>query len=221
MSTETNTLGLRERKKIEAKKSLINAALELFAERGFEHVTVDDIASKANVSRRTFFRYFATKEAVVLDRRMSQLDEIKSLIAIASPKQPIDKLVSAAVSHIVADYEANRRRILSERALFRQASSLLVADIELDRLYEEEITKALSSRASEPGSQNTAARLFAATLMASLRVAIDEWAASKGKLSLETLAMQAVPTLLQLLARNDPPAAKTTRLFVERTKTKK
>jgi len=64
----TEPAGLRERKKQRTREAISNAAIELFLEHGYDNVPIDRIAEAAEVSRRTFFAYFPTKEALVVHR---------------------------------------------------------------------------------------------------------------------------------------------------------
>jgi AcrR family transcriptional regulator len=79
-------LGLRERKKQRTRAILIDAAVELCESQGFERTTVDQIAAVADVSPRTFSRYFATKDAVVL----AFIDDVAEVVASELARQPAD-----------------------------------------------------------------------------------------------------------------------------------
>lgn len=87
-----------------SRRAIELVALRLFAEQGFEATTVDDIAGQAGVSRRTFFRYFPAKNAVLFGAFADEIATIRRLLAAAPPGEP----VMDAVRHAVV--AANRYR---------------------------------------------------------------------------------------------------------------
>lgn len=74
---------------VTTKGELELVALELFAERGFEATTVDDLADAAGIGRRTFFRYFPSKNDVVYGDFDAALDELRSRLAATPPDVPL------------------------------------------------------------------------------------------------------------------------------------
>src|SRR5206468_13096973 len=79
---------LRERKKLATRRALRRAALDLVTERGFAHVTVEDIAAAADVSPRTFFNYFPTKEAALFGADPDRIPALRERVARLAPGEP-------------------------------------------------------------------------------------------------------------------------------------
>ncbi|WP_209305825.1 TetR family transcriptional regulator [Mycobacterium sp. PS03-16] len=80
--------GLRERKKQRTRATLIDAAVTLCLQQGYEATTVDQIAALADVSPRTFCRYFATKDAVLLTLLDGFVDAVSARLATIPPEVP-------------------------------------------------------------------------------------------------------------------------------------
>src|SRR5690242_9986018 len=76
---------LRERKKLATRRALRRAALDLVAERGFAHVTVQDIAEAADVSPRTFFNYFPSREAALFGTDPERILVLRERVIHATP----------------------------------------------------------------------------------------------------------------------------------------
>ena len=91
--SSVNAVGLRQRKKESSRRAIEDAAWELFAERGYEETSVNDIAERADVAPRTFFRYFPTKEAVLYP----QFDELLQSVRDGFHRRPADEPVIASL----------------------------------------------------------------------------------------------------------------------------
>ena len=111
--------GLRERKKAKTRAEIQRQALRLFRERGYEETTVSQIAEAAEVSESTFFRYFPTKEDVVL------WDEFDPLIFEALRAQPAELSPIRALRNAIRDVLA--RTSASEQSGLRERVALLLS----------------------------------------------------------------------------------------------
>src|ERR1700748_523022 len=116
--------GLRERKKLRTREQITEAAIALFADRGFEGTTVDDIAAAAEVSRRTFFRYFARKEDVILAWKRETAQELPDALAgRPADESPLDA-VEGALSAVARSYGERRELTLGLLRLFERPLEL-------------------------------------------------------------------------------------------------
>lgn len=139
--------GLRERHKRRTAAALRDAALERFESVGFDRATVEEIAERAGVSPRTFFRYFATKDAVIFDPYVARFDGWVESIRAAPPGRPLREALREASYGVVVAYQ-------DDPSFWDRVHELLLADPTLRR-------RALEVRA---GLEAAAAAVLAARL---------------------------------------------------------
>ncbi|MCW3017358.1 MAG: sle [Solirubrobacterales bacterium] len=87
LMTVTDAPTLRDRKKQQTRIDLVAAALALFEDRGYHATSIDDIAARANCSRRTFFRYFDSKEDVAFGDGLERLAQFRSRLEGSAPAE--------------------------------------------------------------------------------------------------------------------------------------
>ncbi|GIH92284.1 TetR/AcrR family transcriptional regulator [Planobispora siamensis] len=95
--------GLRERKKQRTRQALIEAAVRLFQDRGYEHVTVAEIAEAAEVAPRTFFLHFQAKEDVLLADADVRVDLALQAIAERGAGEGLPEVLTRAMDRMIAD----------------------------------------------------------------------------------------------------------------------
>ncbi|MCA1844193.1 MAG: TetR family transcriptional regulator [Actinobacteria bacterium] len=199
--------GLRERHRRRTAADLEEAALALFCEKGFDAVTIDDIAASADVSRRTFFRYYASKEDVILSDHPKRLDEL----AAALNRRPADEPALAALRHAIISlaegYEEQRDHMLRRFRLVTTTPALEARSLCLQRNWETSVTAMLADRMGVDGAEDLRPGVVAATTMAAMRIATANWLAEGGEGDLPKIVADALDLLDGgLQAAASPPA---------------
>ena len=113
-------MGLRERKKTKVRAAVVEAAFALFEERGFDETTIEDIAERAEVSRRTIFRYFASKEDLVFLGQAAENAQVVALLRRA-PRgvDPVAALLAGTRELFRASPDSAAEMVRSQRLIDR------------------------------------------------------------------------------------------------------
>jgi AcrR family transcriptional regulator len=187
--------GLRARKRHRTRQALEDAALRLFAERGFAATTVAQIAAEADVSERTFFHHFASKEDVVLGDFEARLVRLTELLATRPPDEPPTTAIRRALLEVAEDYQAERERLLLRARLTLATPSVLARSLELQTRWEEVIADTVAGRLGVDADTDLRPRLMAAVTLAAMRVAQRRWLTDDGTARLPELVTETLDLL--------------------------
>ncbi|MEP7055900.1 MAG: TetR family transcriptional regulator [Actinomycetota bacterium] len=188
-------VGLRERKKDQTRRQLQEAALTLFVEHGFDNVTTDDIAAAVDVSKTTFYRYFESKEDVLLGNAADRLAFMERALAERPTDEPVLTAVRYAIASVVSDSGESREEKLLKSRVMRSAPSLMARKLEHQCAWEDTVAKFVASRLPADKSRDLRARIIAANVLATMRVAMDYWLATDGRGELADVFDEALATL--------------------------
>ena len=179
-----------------ARGRLAEAALELYVERGYEQTTVAEIAKRAALTERTFFRHFADKREVLFSGSDALREHLVNAVAGApASAAPIDA-VAAAFENVGVLFQEGR-----ERTLRRQ--SVIAANAEL---RERELIKlawwsaALADALRRRGVADPAASLAAEAGVAAFKIAFERWIGGPGEPDLSELIRESFGELKTVVA---------------------
>jgi len=164
--------GLRQRKQQETRERLKRAAMALFLERGFEATTLDDIADAADMSRRSFFHYFASKEDVVAawqeDAAAALVTEILARPADESMLTAAENAIATAIKRIDPTEAAAMSRLKRDNPALQARDQLKYEKLE------RALADGLAQRAGRK-SDRLKARLVAMIATGAMRVGGESW----------------------------------------------
>jgi len=167
--------GLRERKKRETRLQISNVATALFTERGFDNVTVDEVAAAANVSKMTVFNYFAQKEDLLFDRSDEAPRLLQAALANRGSQPPLAAL--KALVHELVEQRHHLVRLSPAVGTFWRTVAASPALRAHARKIAAELEHELGKRLAESVGASTndpTAQLVATMLMGTWRVAYRE-----------------------------------------------
>lgn len=177
----TAALSLAERKRQVVRDELGEAALQLIARQGYEETTVDQIVAAAGVSRRTFFRYFASKEDVIIEF----IGDVGDAIVAHLAGRPAAESPALALREAVKDVAAQALADFPEKSMALIRFTLTIPALRASwaarqDLLKDEVAAALAVRAGD-GADPARMQMPAGVVLLAFAVALDRWVAADAK----------------------------------------
>ena len=197
--------GLRERKKIETRRRIRHAALDLAMEHGLEQLTVEMIAERVDLSRRTFFNYFATKEDALVTDSAGLAEKIRPLL----DARPADEPMLHSLRVILTENDlfrligADRARSRARQTLVWEHPLLLARQLASDARATRELAGVIAERMGLDPVADVRPMVLASAVSSNFRVAVRHWARNEDTVLSELVA----EAFDALRAELEPPPA--------------
>jgi AcrR family transcriptional regulator len=167
--------GLAARKKERTRRQLAEAAAELFYERGYAATTIDDIVAAVDVSPRTFFRYFPTKEDLVVSLGAMSLDAFLEALRSRPLGEPLQQAVGAAIDETLAAGWEDTTKVRSFLSLLRETPQLRARWLEEAYGNRDLMAEVIAGRTGTDAS-DLRNLIIAGTITLTINTALQAWA---------------------------------------------
>jgi len=195
--TPANVPDLRTLTRETVRAQIAETAWNVFAERGFDDVTVNEVAAATGISRASFFRYFSSKEEAVFVALEAMGAEIATALEERPPEERPWEALRRAFDAATPNYASNPARSLARLNLTRETPSLRAHQLERQAQWRGVIGPALALRTGlRPDDVRIEAVVGAA--LAALDAATERWALSDGELDLTALIDEGFAAIAEL-----------------------
>ena len=174
-------IDLRSRRRHQTGRDIERAALGLFERRGFDAVTVEEIAAASGVSRRRFFRYFASKDELLIGERRRLMERLAHDLAECRPGEVRSRKVIADTPEVFARAFAGHHSV------------------------KQDLVRIVARRAGVDPAEDLRPAVLVATTFAALQVAMSRWASAAGQEDLGDLVRAALSEVCCPWAEGAPP----------------
>jgi AcrR family transcriptional regulator len=177
---------------------VVTVAMELFFKEGYDNTTVDQVASAAGMSRTSFFRYFATKDDIVLGRVDELGRQVTEALVTRPEGEPVWHALRGAFDPLLELSAAAPERWLAVARMLSDAPSLKASQLGRQLAWQDLMIPEVASRLGIANpARDARPRALVAAAIACLNAARDVWTASDGTLDLPTLLDQAMNALIE------------------------
>ncbi len=194
---------LRETKKDATRQALVRAANRRFHHHGFAASTIDEICADAGVSRRTFFRYFASKESLAFPNRAERYARFLELLEAAPAREsPLSSLRRIA-QLFAREYAANRQQLVAQQRVIATTPSLIAHEHDIDHDWEKAMATVFAQRLGGGADAELRARMLAGAAIGVIRATMRYWFACDGHADLGELGNLALDALQETFLMPD------------------
>lgn len=174
-------LPLRERKKVRTRRALVEAALRLFIQRGFDATTVDELVDEVEVSKRTFYANFAAKEDVALAAEAELWDAYLGRVAETPLHGPVldalREILAATITGLGDDWA---RRFVATRGLIARTPALADRSAALTFTVQGRLVERLETALGIDGRHDVRLRMLGELVLGAWRCGARNWIAGRG-----------------------------------------
>jgi AcrR family transcriptional regulator len=184
-------VGLRAQNKMATRRELSRFGVELFLRQGFANTTIEQIVQPLGIARRTFFRYFNTKEELVFAWYEDLTPELVDALKSRPQEEKPFTAACEALTSLLRLYDANPDGVLAMMRLLKETPSLIGSEFEKRIVWERALVEALVERQGKKTMSPLKARIVAGTALTAFSAALSEWYEDGGNARLRPIVAKA------------------------------